>query len=57
MTLRATSATRPGTNATVTTGDWSILADQVLGTGGEIQISDHGADGLLTRIYRASVEP
>lgn len=38
------------------TGNWLILADQIFGTGGTIQIADPGAAGLTKRFYRLVLE-
>ena len=38
-------------------GEWSILADQVLGTGDTLQITDPGVLVLPRQFYRLSVEP
>jgi Right handed beta helix region len=38
-------------------GGWSLLADQLLGTGGVLQITDPGALELPKQFYRLSVEP
>lgn len=39
------------------TGQWQILADQIIGTGGEIQIADTSAPGNQDRFYRLEVLP
>ena len=36
----------------VASGIWSILADQILGTGGLLPVTDPGAGALLKRFYR-----
>lgn len=39
------------------TGSWGTLVDQMLGTGGTLQISDPSATGLTRRFYRIAIEP
>ena len=38
-------------------GNWEVLADQILGTGGVIQITDPGAAALPHRFYRVDMLP
>ena len=38
-------------------GTWSLLSDQLLGTGGLLQITDPGEAGLPHRFYRLDAEP
>ncbi len=39
------------------TGSWNTLVDQMLGTGGTLQISDLAAAGSARRFYRIAIEP
>jgi len=39
------------------TGNWLVLADQIFGTGGTIQIADPTAGSLPKRFYRLALEP
>ncbi len=43
--------------ADVAPGNWAILADQILGTGGTIQLTDPGAASLPRRFYKLQVLP
>ena len=38
-------------------GAWSILADQILGTGGPMQLTDPGVAPLPAGFYRVTAEP
>ena len=48
---------RVETRAGVAGGEWSLLADQALGTGDALQITDPGVLVLPRQFYRLSVEP
>jgi hypothetical protein len=39
------------------TGGWSVLADEILGTGGAIQVVDPGVGALPRDFYRLDVLP
>jgi titin len=41
----------------VVPGGWSVLADELLGTGGALQLTDPGVLVLPSQFYRLSVEP
>jgi hypothetical protein len=41
----------------VVPGGWSVLADEILGTGGALQLTDPGVLVLPSQFYRLSVEP
>jgi hypothetical protein len=41
----------------LSSGSWSVLTDQVFGTGNTLQITDPSAAGVTKRFYRVVVEP